>query len=162
MLLFISLNHKITSNSLSKRGDTLKKKPIIWVIIFLSSFLGFQLIENIFTIRPNIISGNGNLGILIIILFSPIFIASYFLTFRLVRGKLNNAENRKMIAAILFLSLTICALLILLLSNYTNELIISLGVRLPIPNQEFTAWVGLINIQIVCFSMFTPFFSPTF
>ena len=36
-------------------------------------------------------------------------------------------KTGKMIVAILVLSLTICALLILLISNYTNGLIIALG-----------------------------------
>ncbi len=63
----------------------MKRKYIYWFVSLLFSFVGFYLIENTFTIKPDVISGNGNLGIVMIILFSPIFIVSYFLTFKLVR-----------------------------------------------------------------------------
>ncbi|MGA9227659.1 MAG: hypothetical protein WB217_15045 [Mesobacillus sp.] len=105
----------------------MKKKSIFWMISLLLSFLGFFLIEKIFTIKPNVISGNGNLGLLIIMLFSPIFLASYFLTFQFVKEKSNNAENRKMNAWILLLSLIFCVFLMAAIVNYANELVIALG-----------------------------------
>jgi hypothetical protein len=102
----------------------------------LLSFFGFYLIENIFTIKPDVISGNGNLGILIIVLFSPIFIASYFFTFKVVRENLINVKNRNLSVAILFLSLISCTLLIYQIINYTNELIIALGGTPTNPNSR--------------------------
>lgn len=105
----------------------MKKKSIFWMISFLFSFLGFFLIENIFTIKPDVTSGNGNLGFLIIMLFSPVFIASYFLTFKLVKEKSNHVNNRKINAWILMLSLIFCVFLITAIVNYANELVIALG-----------------------------------
>lgn len=106
---------------------TVKKKSIFWIISLLLSFLGFFLIEKIFTIKPDVISGNGNLGLLIIMLFSPVFIASYFFTFKLVKEKSNNVKNRKINAWILLLSLIFCVVLMAAILNYANELVIALG-----------------------------------
>ncbi|WP_064093156.1 hypothetical protein [Rossellomorea aquimaris] len=97
---------------------------MFWLISTLLSFLGFFLIENVFTVQPNTISGNGNLGILIIMLFSPIFIVSYYLTFKLVRKKLKDIKNKKILLVILFFSLV---LLLLPISNYINDLVFALG-----------------------------------
>lgn len=106
---------------------TLKKKSIFWMISLLLSFSGFFLIENIFTIKPDVISGNGNLGLLIIMLFSPIFLASYFLTFKVVKEKSTNVKNRKISAWILLLSLICCVFLMAAILDYANELVIALG-----------------------------------
>jgi hypothetical protein len=114
----------------------LEKRYVFWFISLLLSFFGFYLIENIFTIKPDVISGNGNLGILIIVLFSPIFIASYFFTFKVVRENLINVKNRNLSVAILFLSLISCTLLIYQIINYTNELIIALGGTPTNPNSR--------------------------
>jgi hypothetical protein len=105
----------------------LKKKSIFWMISLLLSFSGFFLIENIFTIKPDVISGNGNLGLLIIMLFSPIFLASYFLTFKVVKEKSTNVKNRKISAWILLLSLICCVFLMAAILDYANELVFALG-----------------------------------
>lgn len=105
----------------------MKKKSTFWMISFLFSFLGFFIIENIFTIKPDVISGNGNLGLLIIMLFSPVFITSYFLTFKLVKEISNHVKNRKINAWILLLSLIFSVFLMAAIVNYANELVIALG-----------------------------------
>ncbi|MEH7883725.1 hypothetical protein V7654_05295 [Bacillus sp. JJ1609] len=105
----------------------MEKKSIFWMISVLLSSLGFFLIENTFTIQPDVNSGNGNLGLLIIMLFSPVFIASYILTFKLAKEKSNNVKNRKMHAWILLLSLIFCVFLMVAILNYANELVIALG-----------------------------------
>jgi hypothetical protein len=69
-------------------------------------------------------------------LFSPIFIASYFFTFKVVRENLINVKNRNLSVAILFLSLISCTLLIYQIINYTNELIIALGGTPTNPNSR--------------------------
>lgn len=110
-----------------EKGGILKKIYIFGGISILLSFLGFYLIENTFTIKPNVISGNGNLGLLIILLLSPIFIAGYILTYKMAREISYNALTRKLSIAILSLSLICCVLLIFPVVNYTSELIIALG-----------------------------------
>lgn len=80
-----------------------------------------------FTINPDVWSGNGNLGILIMMLFSPIFILSYFLTYKISREISYNKLKRKISLALLTLALISCTLLILSIVNYTSELIIALG-----------------------------------
>lgn len=93
----------------------------------LLSLLGFMIIEHAFTINPHTISGNGNLGIVVIFLFSPVFLASYTLTFKRVREKLITLNNRKINTRILTLSLILCAILIAAIINFTNDLITALG-----------------------------------
>lgn len=105
----------------------MKKTFKFWVVSFVLSYLGFYLIENIFTIRPDVTSGNGNLGILVIIVFMPIFILSYFLTYKLSREVSFTYKNRKMKVVILSLLVLCCALLIFLIVNFTDELVIALG-----------------------------------
>lgn len=105
----------------------LKKRYIFWFISILLSFLGFFLIENTFTIKPEVISGNGNFGILILMLLSPFFISSYFLTYKLAREISFNTMTRIIRVVILSLSLICCALLIFPIFNYASELIIALG-----------------------------------
>lgn len=56
-------------------------KDILGLTAVLLSFSGFILIENVFTIEPSITSGNGNLGLLVILVLSPVFIASCLYTF---------------------------------------------------------------------------------
>jgi hypothetical protein len=105
----------------------LKKTYKFWVVSFVLSYLGFYLIENIFTIRPDVTSGNGNLGILVIIGLMPIFILSYLLTYKLSREVSITFNNRKMKVVILSLLVLCCALLLFLIVNYTDELVIALG-----------------------------------
>ena len=104
----------------------MKKRYVFWLGSFVLSYIGFFLIENIFTIRPDVISGNGNLGILVIIGFLPIFLVSYFFTYKLTREISLNLEN-KVKVVLLAISVICCAFLILQIVNYIDELIIALG-----------------------------------
>ncbi|MDM5225326.1 hypothetical protein QUF73_03810 [Cytobacillus sp. NJ13] len=103
----------------------MSKKLIHWILSFLFSFSGFYLIEHLFTVDPNVISGNGNLGILIIFLFTPVFISSWIFTYKLAKAKF--VKNNKMTIGILLFSLACCVLLIIAIHDYTRELIIALG-----------------------------------
>ncbi|WP_436371204.1 hypothetical protein [Cytobacillus sp. BC1816] len=103
----------------------MNKKLIFWVLCFLFSFFGFYLIEHLFTVKPQVISGNGNLGILVILLFTPVFISSWVYTFKLVKAKI--VKDSKMTIAILVFSLACCVLLMIEMNDYTGELITALG-----------------------------------
>ncbi|MBX9974816.1 hypothetical protein [Cytobacillus firmus] len=103
----------------------MSKKLIYWILSFLFSFSGFYLIEHLFTVDPNVISGNGNLGILIIFLFTPVFISSWIFTYKLAKAKFVN--NNKMTIGIFLFALAGCVLLMIEISDYTRELIIALG-----------------------------------
>ena len=105
----------------------MKKREIFWSVSLFLSFLGFYLIENVFTIKPNVISGNGNLAILAILFFTPIFITSYFLTYKQARQIANNTKNRKIKAVILSCFIVCFTVLIFILVDYTSELIVALG-----------------------------------
>ncbi|URM31075.1 hypothetical protein LLY41_11540 [Cytobacillus firmus] len=103
----------------------MNKKMIYWILCFLFSFLGFYLIEHVFTVKPHVVSGNGNLGILIIFLFTPVFISSWVYTFK--RAKATLLKNNKIAIGLLLLSLAVSALLMIGIYDYTSELIMALG-----------------------------------
>lgn len=103
----------------------MRKKLIFWILFFLFSFFGFYLIEHLFTVRPHVISGNGNLGILVIFLFTPVFITSWVYTFKLVKAKI--VKDGKMTIGILFFLLAGCVLLMIEMNDYTSDLITALG-----------------------------------
>lgn len=134
----------------------LKKIYFFWIISILLSFLGFRLIENGFTVKPDLISGNGNLGIAIMMLLSPIFISGYFLTYKMTREISYNAMTRKLRIVILSLSLICCVLLLFPIVNYTNELIISLGGTPSNPNSRIYRF-GWLNqyTNSIYFNVFT-------
>lgn len=101
------------------------KKHIYWSLCFLFSFFGFYLIEHVFTVKPHVISGNGNLGILVIFLFTPVFISSWVYTFKLVKEKI--VKDSKMTIGILLFALALFVLLMIVINDYTSELITALG-----------------------------------
>lgn len=98
---------------------------IYWILCFLFSFLGFYLIEHIFSVKPHVVSGNGNLGILVILLFTPVFICSWIYTFKLVKVK--SVKNPKNSIGILLFAIAVCVLLVTGINDYKSELILALG-----------------------------------
>lgn len=108
-----------------KRVYAMSKKKVYWSLSFLFSFFGFYLIEHVFTVNPHVVSGNGNLGILIIFLFTPVFISSWVYTFKLAKATL--LKNNKMAIGILLFSLAVSALLMIEIYDYIGELILALG-----------------------------------
>ncbi|EWG11096.1 hypothetical protein [Cytobacillus firmus] len=103
----------------------MRKKQIYWSLSFLFSFFGFYLIEHLFTVKPHVVSGNGNLGILVIFLFTPVFISSWIYTFKLAKVKM--VKEGKTTIGILLFALAGCVLLLILINDYTSELITALG-----------------------------------
>ena len=103
----------------------MSKKLIFWILSFLFSFFGFYLIEHLFTVNQHVTSGNGNLGILVIFLFTPVFISSWIFTYKLAKAKF--VKNNKMTIGILLFALAGCVLLMIAINDYIGELIIALG-----------------------------------
>ncbi|MBG9588523.1 hypothetical protein ABE26_16110 [Cytobacillus firmus] len=103
----------------------MSKKLILWSLCFMFSFFGFYLIEHFFTVKPHVVSGNGNLGILVIFLFTPVFISSWVYTFKLVKAKV--VKDSKITIGIFLFALAGCVLLMIAIHDYTSELIIALG-----------------------------------
>ncbi|MFL0363997.1 hypothetical protein ACH0BF_13360 [Pseudobacillus sp. 179-B 2D1 NHS] len=134
----------------------MKKGHIFWLMSLFLSFLGFYNIEHLFTIKPDETSGNGNLGMLVILAFSPIFAMSCFLTYKLVRG---SVRGWKMRALILVLSTASCLLLILLVISYKNELVVELGGPPDHPQSKIYRF-GWINqyTNSIYFNAYTFFF----
>lgn len=102
-------------------------RDIIGVVFVILSFLGFYLIKNVFTIEPQVTSGNGNLGLLIILLLSPIFFVSYLYTFKRTREVFYKVRKKVVNALILSLLLLSSLVLVFLIIEYTSELINALG-----------------------------------
>jgi hypothetical protein len=95
--------------------------------LLLFSFIGFITIEKLFTIPTDITSGNGNLGILVILGLSPFFIAAYFLTVKMTRTILADQDSKKLNMIILNLCFVSWFILLFAIMNYTNELVAALG-----------------------------------
>ncbi|WP_027964698.1 hypothetical protein [Halalkalibacillus halophilus] len=104
----------------------MNRKNMAWVVSLLISLFGFYLIQYVFTVSPSTTSGNGNLGILIIILFSPFFLLSYYFTFQVAHQDLN-IKNPKIKLGIVTGSVILCTLLFFLIADYRNNLIQELG-----------------------------------
>ncbi|WP_438318100.1 hypothetical protein [Sporosarcina sp. FA9] len=64
--------------------------------------------------------------ILIMMLFSPVFVLSYFFTYKLTREISTNTIVKKVRIVILIFSVISCALLIFPIINYIDELVIAL------------------------------------
>lgn len=97
-----------------------------WGLLLLS-FVGFIAIERLFTIPPDTISGNRNLGILAILGLSPFFIAAYFLTAKRTRTILADRNSKKLNMIIFTLCFVSLFLLLFAIINYTHELVAALG-----------------------------------
>lgn len=100
---------------------------MIYFACLLLSMLGFYLIENFFTIQPDVTSGNGNPAFFIIIPFFPVFIYGYFLTFTFVREYTSKYLQTYTKILLLVLFSIFCIALIFLIVNNAKELIFTLG-----------------------------------
>lgn len=99
------------------------KRTLGWSILFLLSFAGFKLIEIFFTIEPAVTSGNGNLAIIVIPLFMPLFFISWMMTVLWVKRLFITRQT-----GTLFFSLTAAGALLFILSiRYGVNLIDALG-----------------------------------
>ncbi|WP_236015731.1 hypothetical protein [Planococcus soli] len=102
-------------------------KDILGGILVFLSFSGFILIENVFTIQPSVTSGNGNLGLLVIICLSPIFIGSYLYTFKRTRELISKEQNKMISILVISFSLLLGGFMVFLIINYRSDLIVALG-----------------------------------
>jgi hypothetical protein len=100
---------------------------VIWGILLVASFAGFIVVEKVFTIPPGVVSGNGNLGLLVIFVLSPFFIANYFVTAKITKRMLAGRSSRKLNVLILILCSVSCLFLLFAITDYANELIAALG-----------------------------------
>lgn len=104
----------------------MKKNYVVCFISVLISFLGFYLIEHVFTVSHDVWSGNGNLAILIMIIFLPAFVLSYLFTYKVTREISTNTVVKKLKLVALITCVASCVLLILPIINYVDELVIAL------------------------------------
>lgn len=109
---------------------------MIWLISLIVTFIGFYLIEHLFTIKPHTISGNGNPGLFIIIPFLPIFMTSLFLTSKIMNKMFATISNKKVKTIILSLLVIACLFLVIQMIDYKNELVAALGGTPTNPNSR--------------------------
>ncbi|WP_245629837.1 small integral membrane protein 15 [Domibacillus robiginosus] len=102
-------------------------KYMIWVILLVVSFSGFIVLEKVFTMPPNVTSGNGNVGLLVILCLSPFFIASCFATVKITKRILAGRSSQKLTVLVLILCLVSSLFLLFAITDYANELIAALG-----------------------------------
>ncbi len=105
----------------------MSSRYMLWFFSLMVSYVGFYVIEHLFTIPPHKVSGNGNPGLLVIFLLFPFFAASLYLTFILIKAIFSTGLNIKRIAIISSIAILICIILTGLIIHYTNALVHSLG-----------------------------------
>jgi len=105
----------------------LKRYLFVYPVVLLFSFFGFYLLESYFTIPPDVISGNGNPGMFIVIAFLPFFIVGYVLSYLVAKNDLApylNISTRLILSMLLFIS---CLFLLNAIIKDAKELFFALG-----------------------------------
>ncbi|GEN45542.1 hypothetical protein [Alkalibacillus haloalkaliphilus] len=103
----------------------MKRLYVYWIGALVISGIGFYYV-NVMTVSPDVISGNGNLGLLVSILFLPVWVMGLYWSYRVARNRSQNQQ--KVYLFILIVVLLICgSLLAFPLINNAHELINHLG-----------------------------------
>ncbi|WP_282935814.1 hypothetical protein [Paenibacillus sp. RC67] len=110
-------------------------KYIVWFLSLVISFAGFYVIEHLFTIPPDKVSGNGNLGLLMILIGSPFFITSLVLTFNMIRTLFKNSTT-KIIVCLGSIAILCGIILTSFLFQNIHELVTALGGTPTNPNSK--------------------------
>jgi len=94
-----------------------------WLISLGISLLGFLIIGNLFTIQPDGVSGNGNLGFVGITFVVPFLLLSIFTTFRYFPTISRKTQDRLMKFLSLIGGLLLLAVLMYLSFNFKNDIL---------------------------------------
>lgn len=129
-------------------------KPIILVLYLVISIIGFYLVS-LFTISPNVTSGNGNLALL----FIPIALAFYITLVATIVKESNRLIVKLSMPFIVILVFVSCILLYLIIQEeieFIYELYAALGGYSNNPNSKIYRY-GLLNqyTNTIFFNFFT-------
>ncbi|WP_017187569.1 hypothetical protein [Alkalibacillus haloalkaliphilus] len=103
----------------------MKKLYVYWISALVISAIGYYFV-NVMTVSPDVISGNGNLGILVSILFLPVWVMGFYWSNRVARNISQNQQKVYLFVLVVVL-LVSGSLLAIPLINSANELIDRLG-----------------------------------
>ena len=107
-----------------------------WLISLGISLLGFLIIENFFTIKPEGVSGNGNLGAVGMALVLPFLLLSLLTTFRYFLTVSKQASDR-LVKVISFIGgFALIGVLLYFAIDYKNNVLESLGGPVSNPDSK--------------------------
>ncbi|MDQ0350210.1 putative membrane protein [Alkalibacillus filiformis] len=103
----------------------MKRIYVYWISALVISGIGFYFV-NIMTVSPDVISGNGNLGLLVGILFLPVWVMGLYWSYQ-VAINLSQNQHKVYLFVLIVVLLISGSLLVIPLINNANELIDRLG-----------------------------------
>ena len=113
-----------------------------WLISLGITLIGFLIIQQFFTIQPEGVSANGNLGLVGIVIVTPFLLLSIFTTFRFFLVRFKEGKDKVMKIIAIFGGLFMIAVLFYLVIDYKNTVITSLEPNIKIDKSsqlnEFT------------------------
>ncbi|MGE7666131.1 nucleoside-diphosphate sugar epimerase [Ureibacillus composti] len=113
-----------------------------WLISLGITLIGFLIIQQSFTIQPEGVSANGNLGLVGIVIVTPFLLLSIFTTFRFFLVRFKEGKDKVMEIIAIFGGLFMIAVLFYLVIDYKNTVITSLEPNIKIDKSsqlnEFT------------------------
>jgi len=113
-----------------------------WLISLGITLIGFLIIQQFFTIQPEGVSANGNLGLVGIVIVTPFLLLSLFTTYRFFLVRIKEGKDKVMKIITIFGGLFMIAVLFYLVIDYKNTVITSLEPNIKIDKSsqlnEFT------------------------
>ncbi|MDM5334711.1 nucleoside-diphosphate sugar epimerase [Ureibacillus composti] len=113
-----------------------------WLISLGITLIGFLIIQQFFTIQPEGVSANGNLGLVGIVIVTPFLLLSLFTTYRFFLVRIKEGKDKVMKIITIFGGLFMIAVLFYLVIDYKNTVITSLETNIKIDKfsqmNEFT------------------------
>ncbi|MFJ8237247.1 nucleoside-diphosphate sugar epimerase [Ureibacillus sp. NPDC094379] len=97
-----------------------------WLISLGITLIGFLIIQQFFTIQPEGVSANGNLGLVGIVIVIPFLLLSLFTTYRFFLVGMKEGKDQVMKIISIFGGFFMIAILIYLVIEYKNSVITSL------------------------------------
>jgi len=113
-----------------------------WLISLGITLIGFLIIQQFFTIQPEGVSANGNLGLVGIVIVTPFLLLSLYTTYRFFLVRIKEGKDKVMKIISIFVGFFMIAVLFYLVIDYKNTVVTSLESNINIDEfpqlNEFT------------------------
>lgn len=101
-----------------------------WLISLGITLIGFLIIQQFFTIQPEGVSANGNLGLVGIVIVIPFLLLSLFTNYRFFLLQIKEGKDQVMKIISIFGGFFMIAVLFYLVIDYKNTVITSLKLKI--------------------------------
>ena len=117
-------------------------QKLSWLISLGITLIGFLSIQQFFTIQPEGVSANGNLGLVGIVIVTPFLLLSLYTTYRFFLVRIKEGKDKVMKIISIFVGFFMIAVLFYLVIDYKNTVVTSLESNINIDEfpqlNEFT------------------------